>query len=288
MKKQIVKGEMNFKSIRAERDFLIKNKFNFKLLVSNYTVEINSPQMETLNKKYVSKMQGKKAFAAYKKILFDLQNWSANENPNVKPYEVEYFSFNWHWGAVIENRPEGQNFEEVFDCYSVDINSAYATVLFRDGFICKDTFDYIMGLDKEERLVCVGMLASRKDVFTYSGGELISYDEIRSETEGYFFYCVQRVQFAMSQCEHIVGYYHICNWVDCIYFYHSEYVQQIQDYLNSVGFNSKSERIDKILIESKEDVFYIEQHKGDKKKFLNIPKTHSKLRKNKLKELNLI
>lgn len=252
--------------------------------VSNYTLEFVCPEFTALNKKYLSKMQNSNAFTGFQKIKDDLINFSANENPLIKSSEVEYFEFYWRWPKV-----EGKA-DEHWDCFGIDINSAYATILHRDGFISNETFEFILKLPKEDRLACVGMLAARKDIYIYSGGELIDMKQERSELEGYFFYCVQETQKAMRQCKLISNFYTIAHWVDCIYFYHDEFVESILDELKKLGFRAKVDKLKDLTIQDTGKHYKLEftKEKETKPKFLNFPKTNTNLRQEILKEFNLI
>ena len=286
MKKE--KSLINLNSVKAERDFLIQNKFSFELKLSNYTTEIICHEFPEFSKKYVSKLQGNGAFSGYSKILADLKNWSANENPNIKPHEVGYFGFNWADFAVIMQNPEGHRYSKLKEVYAFDLNQAYASVLFRDNFISKDTFEFICRLKKEERLACVGMLAGRKDVFTYNSGELIGSTEERSETEGYFYHCVNETKKCMDRIEFELKGSFILSWVDCVFFYSPWYKKKVAEIIHESGFQFKQEDISEFKVEAKKDVFCVTYLKSGEFKILNIPRNYGNLRHSILKSLNLI
>lgn len=283
------KSLINIKSIKAERDFLVKNKFEFKMKLSNYTTEIVVPGFPEFDKKYISKQQGNGAFSGYSKILADIQNWSANENPNIKPETVGYFGFNYKEFAQIDRNPDGFKYEKLSKVFGFDLNAAYATVLFRDYFISKETFEFILGLKKEERLAAVGMLAGKKDVFHYSGGELIGSTKEVSETEGYFYHCVNETKKCMDEIEFELKGEFILSWVDCVFFYNSPWnVPTVSDIIKKHGFEFKQENLSEFKIELKPDVYFISYKKDNKLKFLNIPRNYGHLKSYLLKSLNLI
>ena len=136
-----------------ERDFLngILDK-NEKVTVrrTNYSLKV-----ETERRNYLfSSGAGvsRKAFAGYNKILSDIKK-SGIETPDVSARDVKYW---WFGEDVVYPK----------DFYSVDINAAYPTALYRVGAISKKTYRYLLeNIPKSDRLRCVGMLATQKGVY---------------------------------------------------------------------------------------------------------------------------
>lgn len=188
-------------------DFLIKNKMDFKLILSNYTTEIICPSIPHFNIKYLQNNQPNISFIAYQKIKTDLLTWSANEMPNIDKRACTYFDFS----GKIKPRKNSV-------CSNLDLSSAYATILYNDCFIKKETYDFIMKLPKKQRLVCVGMLASHKDEFIYQQGKPIIRNEIINPMENYFYYCVDRTASIMHKLAEILEDDFIFTWVDSIYY----------------------------------------------------------------------
>lgn len=191
----------------------------YTLKLSNYTTIIETPsRIFSWNDHNLDT----KAFIAYQMIKRDLNEYTANERPEIERAKLEFFD------TYTEDT---FNRDMVF---AVDIKSAYATILYLDGFICEKTYGYISTLDKKARLAAVGMLASRRDVFYYKGKELLSCDKIVNPYENYFWYCVKRTSEIMQQ---IAGQTKpLFYWVDGIYFETVDDKAKAKDILEAQGF----------------------------------------------------
>jgi hypothetical protein len=200
-KKEKVKSLTSRAQIKLRIDFLQQENIFHKLILSNYTTTIETPSQII---KYNDRMMSNKAFLAYAMIRRDINNFTANGMPDIDRAELDYFD------TYIE-KPLNQ-----MQVFCVDIKSAYATVLFNDGFICADTFRYINILPKKARLAAVGMLASRKDVFYFQGAELNGHDKIINPMQNYFWYCVKRTAEIMKEIAAETK--PLFFWVDGIYF----------------------------------------------------------------------
>lgn len=188
-------------SAKSHIKFLRDSGFAYTLSVSNYTTEILS---DLYNIQFLQSMRGKKFFSAYSKIKSDIK---AIAPPVVDKENLRYFQ---------------HNFKNDFfspEVYNVDLKSAYATILYNDGFIKEETWKYISSIPKLDRLASVGMLASRKNLFHYNEkGELTSYERKIAATENFFFHCVQRTDNIMNELKFICYEDYLFTWVDGIYF----------------------------------------------------------------------
>ena len=200
-KKDKIKSLTSKEQINREVKFLRDNNIFHKFIISNYTTTI-----ETKSKiiKFNDNLMSQKAFIAYQMIKRDLKNYTANEMPVIDKNELQYFE-------TFLDKPLTAN-----KAYLVDIKSAYATILFNDGFISKETFAYINILPKKARLAAVGMLASRKDYFYFHGAELTGHEKQINELENYFWYCVKRTAEIMQEIRQKTN--PLFFWVDGIYF----------------------------------------------------------------------
>lgn len=206
--KQKAKRSLNdSEGCKSKIDWLIKYKIDFKLKMSNYTTEIICPSIPYMNIKFLKKPQGVKAFLAYNKIKTDLITWTANEMPDIKKENCTYYDFSRKLKTVT-----GRDFT------NMDLTAAYATILYNNLFIQKSTFEYIMKLPKMDRLVCVGMLASKKDLFTYQNGVAITHEEIINPLENYFYYCVDYTANLMRDIAVRLENDFIFSWVDSVYY----------------------------------------------------------------------
>lgn len=280
----------NFKDSQNKINFLVKNKLDFKMILSNYTTEIICPEIPYFNIKYLQKAQSNYVFFAYQRIKKDLLTWSANEMPIINKKHITYFDYN----AKIKNTKDSS-------AKNLDLTAAYATILKNDFFISEETFNIIMKLRKIERLAAVGMLAGRKDIFTYQGGKVIMHEEIISPLENYFYYCVDKTAEIMKYLSAILGKDYIFTWVDSVYyndktgvndFYLSNYLKEqnlnfkIQD-LRYLNINKQEEKIKISFFDEKAVKLHL-QGLPNKPKTFTLPTQQKSLKKEILQFYNLI
>lgn len=203
---------------RAFMNYLKGIEIPFTMAVSNYTVDFKA---EGIKKKFVYSMQSNRAFASFAKLKSDLKT---KPIPEIDKDKLTYF--------VHDFKKDTQH-EFVTN---IDLKSAYATVLYTDGYISRNTFEYICAGTKQERLASVGMLASKKQVFEFDRGKIISVNEITSDTANYFFYAVKRTSEIMNEMQGICGPRYLFTWVDGIYFqpdYNTK--KECEAYIESIG-----------------------------------------------------
>jgi hypothetical protein len=201
MKKKTEKSLTNKDQINREIAYLRQFDIAHTYQISNYTTQIETPSKII---RFNDRMLSNRAFAGYSKIKKDLAEYTANEVPTIDKFSLDYF----------QTYIEGDIFKR--QCFLVDIKSAYATILLNDGFISHETFKYINTLPKKDRLACVGMLASHKNVFKFQGKELLETGKIINPLENYFWYCVKRTSEIMNNVRSETN--PLFFWVDGIYF----------------------------------------------------------------------
>ena len=190
-----------------------------KLKLSNYTTTIET---ESILYKWNDTDMDKGAFIAAQMIKKDIREFTANGYPDIHRPDLQYFE-TYINGTVNERQ-----------VFGVDIKSAYASVLFLDGFISERTYNFLQTLPKKARLAAVGMLASRKDVFSYVGSELVSHDKEINPHENYFWYCVKRTSEMMNEIKQ--SFLPLFYWVDGIYFNSIEGAIKAREILTQNGF----------------------------------------------------
>lgn len=262
-------------------NYLIKNKLDFTIKMSNYTTEIICPALPFFNIKYLQKPQSNISFIAYQKIKRDLLTWSANEMPIIEKSNCTYFDMSKKIHKIKDKRA----------CKNLDLTSAYANVLFNDFFICQETFDFINKLRKKDRLVCVGMLASNKDTFIYQNGKPIVHNQETNPLEGYFYYCVNKTASIMRELSEFLSDDFIFTWVDGIYYNDPTDANDfhLANILNAQNVPFKIEVCDFLEIEqkrSKTQITFFDKNR--KYKVFNIPNLNIPLKKDLLKYYNLI
>lgn len=192
---------------------------------SNYTTRIES---DILDRKFVYSMQTNQCFAAYAKVK---SNVKEKPVPDVKKENLVYFEHDFKESCSIDK------------VYNIDLKSAYATVLYRDGYIKKDTYDYLGRLPKHDRLASVGMLASKKKTFGFTAkGDIATFESTVSPLENFFYHAVERVFDIMQTLKSLIGQDYLFTWVDGIYFRPNlSALLLCEDFLRSIGFRYTEE-----------------------------------------------
>lgn len=246
-------------------------KIPFTLTMSNYTTRIKSYLYDI---HFMKQEQSNRVFAAFNMVKSDCKK---KPMPKVNISNVEYFS---------EAFMPHDFYSDVL--FNFDIKSAYATILFNEGFISKDTFDFINKLPKQERLACVGMLAGKKNIFEIDAdGEVESEQTIISETAEYFFYCVRRTHEIIKGAAQLLGEGFIFSWVDGIYFLENPDTAEksariiIEEYFNKKKFRVTFERLTQFEVQVKEDYYHCTYRKVDSAgeleyKVMNVPKKENR------------
>jgi hypothetical protein len=264
-----MKANLNAETVGAYIKMHNKLKMPFTLTVSNYTTKIKSNAFDL---HFMKNEQSNKVFAAFAKIKKDCLRYPL---PKINKKNIEYYNHAF------------DNCDFYADTiFNIDIKSAYATVLYIDGFISQQTFDYINSLKKQERLACVGMLAGKKNVFAINeNGEITDEQEITSPTADYFFYCVKRVQDIIQGAAKILGDSFLFSWVDGIYFLENPKSAKktakilIESYFKNEKYFVTFEQLKNFHIENKKDFFRCTYEKMQnnifKEKSIVVPKMDS-------------
>jgi hypothetical protein len=210
---------------RAYLNYLKAIGVPFEMICSNYTVLF---QADGIEKKFVSSLQSNRTFACFAKLKSNLKD---KPIPDIDTEKLKYFSHDF------------QRDDFIGDVLNIDLKSAYATILYRDGYITRDTFEYISAGTKQERLVSVGMLASKKQHFKFDGGRIVGTpDEIISPFSNFFFYAVKRTSEIMDELRILCGNNYLFTWVDGIYFMPDFKARTAcEDYLKSLQFAHTTE-----------------------------------------------
>ena len=195
------------------------------LTCSNYTTKIES---DAVTRKYVYTMQSNQTFAAYAKLKKDCKD---KARPSITKDELIYFEHDFKESCQIDR------------VFNIDLKSAYATVLFNEGIITQDTFNYLARLPKHDRLASVGMLASRKRTFGFSkDGEIKILEHSISPLENFFYFAVKLTYEIMSVLKMILSEKYLFTWVDGIYFLPDmDKLIACEDYLRSIRFKYSEE-----------------------------------------------
>ncbi len=195
----------------------------------------------------------KKPFHVFEKVKREIKK-SGVEVPNIDKSKI-----NWHNFSK-------RKFPKEF--YSVDLSSAYASVLLKYKAITEETYHEILNkIPKEDRLKAIGMLGTLKSRLTYERGKEPILEKVESEFANWFFFCCYVTGEIMELTkEHCIDDY-LFYWVDGIAV--SQNPQKALDFMAKLGYKSKVD----IITECEAEDGVIFYKKNGKEKVLHIPKS---------------
>jgi len=217
----VIKGESKFYIEQLQ-----KMGIAYKTTVSNYTTSLES---EIYSMRFLKKRQSENCFAGYAKVKSNLKD---KPIPDIQVEDILYFSHDLRKDIFIPL------------AFSIDLKSAYATTMFLRGLITKETFNYVMKLAKPDRLASIGMLASKKETFSFDNkNKLTGYELNESAYAPFFYQCAMDTFEIIRSCRQIAGSDYLYSWVDCIYLTRPDTIADITNYLNNIGFNASCETL---------------------------------------------
>ena len=201
---------------------------------SSYIITKNSSKKY----KFLTKMQSKKTFIGYVKILKDLKRPEvevvlSDLKDNVKESDNTYFDYGKAQNCNHQN------------AVCVDLNSAYLQALYNLTLITKDTKDWIEKyLTKNERLVAVGMLAKQKEILEFNNKQIVSETKEDAKNRFIFNAIIQEVASVMNE----VATHHtddfLAYWVDGIYLKNEFIAFEVAERFENAGFPCKIEYLE--------------------------------------------
>jgi hypothetical protein len=162
----------------------------------------------------------------------------------------------------------------------IDINGAYPNVLKKYGCISEDTFNYLMGIKKIDRLRAIGSLATNKIKLEIVNGEVIDFEILQNkELAQFYFLCCFEIGNILKECENIsknayqysVNYIEnsfLFSWFDGIYI-KSDHVTKakIMEYIENSGYKCSVDILEYFeSIPKNEKIFIRWKEKGKKEK----------------------
>jgi hypothetical protein len=241
-------------------------KIPFACSVTNYTTHFESSLRNILFQKEHRAVQ---MFAAYSKIKKDIEGKNL---PHVDVDKLKYYM-------------SGFNGEQIYSdkIYNIDLKAAYATILFNKGILSLNTYKYLSRLPKMERLVSVGMLASRKETFHFDNtGKIISQTEQISPYANFFFSAVKETFDIMTACKIILGNDFLFSWVDGIYFMNRRHKTTIMNFLKRHKLKATFSVLTEFEIEMNHEFHRLSYIKDNEKKYFIIPISTGFLNRNKI------
>mgnify|MGYP005987738313 CR=1 FL=1 len=178
-------------------------RLDFKVHHAKYStiIEIGKNKM-----RYCTQTYKNKVFQCSSRIQGEL-----NRNPEIATFlDGSYSTLNFGSKAGLIPGKYGKSI-------NMDISGAYPQCLLNHKLISKQTFDFLMNLDKKERLPAIGMIAKKKMIYVYKNGELDDVEEHNGKYQKIFFFIVAEINRIMNECVKIAGNYYIMHWVDGIF-----------------------------------------------------------------------
>ncbi len=261
-KQAVLNSEFNEDNYIAYLEFCQSTGLPYTIKESNYSLYIES---EFCNIKFRPEMN-KKAFIAGAMIKKDIRN-SGLIAPDINPEDLKYFNF-----SAEDNLQRADSV-----VYNVDIKSAYASILRQHAIISKKTHGYMSRLSKKDRLACVGMLASRKDIFNMVGKVATSSHKELSSYASWFYFCVNRTNEIMKECQLRIGNDFLFFWVDGIFFNGKSNIDVVCKVLNDLGYRYSIDTCTEMKLEVSDKRKVLTYNKGTEFKELTLPKKNSEV-----------
>lgn len=242
-------------------EFLKTSRQPFQVIMTNYTINIKG----AINYKFMKQERSFKFFAMYNKLKKEVTDYLLkNELQTCK--NIYYYD--------IAPKPDFKA-DKVFN---VDLTAAYIHVLKNEKIISPELFEELNNLEKQDRLSIVGMLASKKSVYSFNDqGEIINFEIIENKAlRNVFFHCVNITFLIMQQIKHLIGESYIYSWVDGVYFTNEMDNFLIEDYLISINYPFKTEMLENFIYKNEKEHVSIIFDKGIKTKTFNIPTKKNK------------
>lgn len=233
--------------------------FDFTVTLSNYTAKIECKENGNLNFDFIKEEKPFYFFAHYRELKKQVEEYLKNNVINL-PHEIRYFDI---------NKKKDFYRKQIFN---IDLSSAYINVLLNERIINKELFNKLEMLPKLDRLGVVGMLASRKNVYYYSNGEIQDIEIIENKVlADVFYFCVNKTYLIMQDLKNIIRDSFIFSWVDGIYFDDENKIKLCEDYLIKNNYPYKVEILTKFIYQTLNNNAVLEYYKENKLKKFSIP-----------------
>ena len=220
-------------------------RLNFKIHHAKYStiIEIGKSKMRFCTQTY-----NPKVFQCNSRIKGEL-----NRNPKAQELlKGSYSTLNFGSKPGLKPGSYGK-------AINLDISGAYPQCLLNHELISKKTYDWLMSLDKKERLPAIGMIAKKKIIYSYENGELQDVSEETGKYQKIFFFIVSEIDRIMNECLKIAGDYYLMHWVDGIFLEHKtprRLVRYIEQVFKDNKYNYKFEPVS--YLDIKRDNMHLE------------------------------
>lgn len=274
MKPKTIKAFYSQENVNAFTRLIISSGLPYKISLSNYSAKIESP---LYNVSFSKNTFSIRLFAAYQSLKKDV---SAHTPPNIEDSKVRYYNIKPFAADFYADRIN-----------NTDINSAYACILHNAGYISKETFTRIMKLPKVERLACLGMIASRKEIYHMNKkNEVEIIEDINNPLSPFFYFCADKTFNIMEDVRvNILQGDFLFSWVDGIYYNQgptSKINAVIESYLKEVyGLDCKHKELTEFQLKAETEIYRMTFQESGKLKSFAIPKPESQMKRDIINHL---
>lgn len=242
-------------------EFLKTSKKPFQVIMTNYTINIKG----AVNYKFMKEERSFKFFSMFNKLKKEVTCYLL-KNEIAQCKNIYYYD--------ITPKPDFK-VEKVFN---VDLTAAYLHVLKNEKIISAELFEELNALEKQDRLSIVGMLASKKSVYSFNDqGEIINFEILENKAlRNVFFHCVNITFLIMQEIKNLIGESYIYSWVDGVYYTNEMDHFLIEDYLLKLEYPFKTETLENFVYKNEKEHVAIIFDKGIKTKTFNLPIKNNK------------
>lgn len=197
--------EANVNEIKSTIEHLIEMEETFDHVFSNYTNAIHTKEYQI---KWIKEKRPKLMFVAYKKLLSDLTKNSQALAINNGTYKTENYS----------NMESEADFD-LDHAINIDISACYPYTLYIHKLISQETLEYLLKLEKNERLPAIGMIAYQRLRYRYRNGVLYDIQHEKGDFQNVFFWIIETVNRLFLDIKELAGNYYIMHWVDGVFLF---------------------------------------------------------------------
>lgn len=140
------------------------------------------------------------------------------------------------------------------DVIEIDVNGAYWEIAHRLGYTDRETYKAGKKVEKRDRLVALGSLATVKRIYEFDGENSRSLGEEKNDvTRSYFFHVARELDLIMKKVFHLYEQRVLFYWVDA-FFVESKAQGFVRSELYKNRLNCKIKHIDRIEVSQTKDV----------------------------------
>lgn len=258
-----------------------------KCVITTFDKDKNPVHQYKYSKSYRNEEEAE-SFRMANKVVKMLESfWNNDLHENKKLMDIIISERMFAQKTYDFNLPklEIENYYIQTNVKSLDLNNAYARVLWNNRLINRDMYEMMVRLPKPVRLITLGMLAKSYVEHTCNDYDLINDDAVEhwrySKYANLYFFAVEKTTQVMQTIKNILGDNFLFFWVDGVYFKSSTKKKVIDEVVATISNRLPSQRFDYKF----EDVPFLRYEKDESgEQSLFLKKVNSKTGKVEDKE----